>query len=162
MRIALISDSHGRLPGALWSHLDGVDEILHLGDLGPTALLADLCAAAPILAVAGNVDPPGLPELPALRRIERGGIAIHMRHHPWRAGELGMAGAALYLHGHTHVPSAQRSGEAWILCPGALHAPRGGHPATLGLLELSGEGARLRILPLEGGGRLVEENLYRF
>ena len=41
MRIAVISDSHGRLPAGLEDLLAPADHILHLGDVGPLRLLDD-------------------------------------------------------------------------------------------------------------------------
>jgi putative phosphoesterase len=161
MRIALIADSHGRLPVALWGHLAGCDEIFHLGDLGQVELLDDLGAVAPVLAVGGNVDLPGLPELPPSRRLERLGLVLHLRHEPWAAREIDGGETALYLHGHTHLPRIVRDREGYIVCPGALQRPRGRFPASLGLLDLSPERIALRIVPVEGSGTVADLILSR-
>lgn len=157
MAIALIADTHGRLPAALWERLAGVEEILHLGDLGPPALLAELATIAPVQAVMGNVDAAGRPELPAGRRLERAGLSILLRHEPWTEAELSLAPAALYLHGHSHRQRLARVGRAWVCCPGALHDPRGGEPASYGLLELSPQRLRIAIHALEDGRSLRRE-----
>ena len=39
MRIAVISDTHGRLPEGLLDTLAGADKILHLGDVGAGRIL---------------------------------------------------------------------------------------------------------------------------
>ena len=67
MRIAILSDSHGRLPEDLDRLLAPAETIIHLGDLGPLRLLDELSALAPLLAVQGNNDAPGLPGLPPER-----------------------------------------------------------------------------------------------
>ncbi len=159
MRIALISDSHGHLPHELWEHLEDCDEILHLGDLGSLELLADLAAIAPTFAVGGNVDPPGLRELPPRRELERLGLTLRLRHEPWSAREL--AGDGIYLHGHTHIPRVERSGSSYIVCPGSVSRPRGQFPASLGTLDLMPDRSLLRLLPIAGGIPLAELTLLR-
>ncbi len=72
MKIGVVSDTHGYLDPALSSLFDGVDEILHAGDVGPAQLLDDLRAIAPVLAVRAtfmgleryNEDLPGEVWLP--------------------------------------------------------------------------------------------------
>lgn len=60
MRIGLISDSHISRRGELWPQafdvLDGVDAILHAGDLWSPVLLDELAAIAPVWAARGNGD----------------------------------------------------------------------------------------------------------
>ena len=112
MRLALIADNHGRLPSALFAHLEGCEQILHLGDLGSTRLLAELGALAPTLAVQGNTDPAGWPELPPERSLVIEGFRLHLRHLPWTERELDPGAEALYAHGHTHVPRLARRGRA--------------------------------------------------
>ena len=62
MKIGLISDTHmagdGRgLPVAVLKALDGVDLILHCGDLECLGVLDYLETVAPVLAVRGYEDP---------------------------------------------------------------------------------------------------------
>jgi putative phosphoesterase len=157
MAIALIADTHGQLPAALWERLAGVERILHLGDLGPVALLAELGSIAPVSAIMGNVDPPGQPALPPSRRLELAGLAVLMRHEPWTAAELALAPAALFLHGHIHRPRLERVGRAWVCCPGALQRPRGGEPASYGLLEVEPQVLRISLHALDDGRALRRE-----
>jgi len=158
MALALIADTHGSLPPALFERLAGVEAILHLGDLGPPALLAELAVLAPVTAVMGNVDPPGVPGLPARQRLERAGLAILLRHEPWTAEELALAPAALFLHGHIHRRRLERHGRAWVCCPGAVVRPRGGEPASYGLLELGPRRLAISIHALEDGRPLARES----
>src|SRR6266550_1535258 len=55
--IGLISDTHGLLRPGVHSALDGVELILHAGDVGGDEILHELGAIAPVLAVQGNTDP---------------------------------------------------------------------------------------------------------
>jgi putative phosphoesterase len=56
MRIGLISDTHGRLDSRVVEIFEGVDRILHAGDIGGEEILAELGAVAPVTAVLGNTD----------------------------------------------------------------------------------------------------------
>lgn len=61
MRIGVISDTHipvraRFLPPELFTLFDGVDLVLHAGDLVEESVLQELAAIAPVEAVAGNMD----------------------------------------------------------------------------------------------------------
>lgn len=63
MRIGLISDTHmprkaKAIPEAVLAAFAGVDLILHAGDLVDPAVLEPLERIAPVIAIAGNNDPP--------------------------------------------------------------------------------------------------------
>lgn len=47
---------------------------------------------------------------------------------PLKAGDI-------LIHGHTHLPEAAATGEYYILNPGSVAIPKGGNPATYGMLE---------------------------
>ena len=55
-RIGIISDPHGSTPTDVFDKLNGVDCILHAGDLGSPDVLLDLEVIAPVHAVCGNID----------------------------------------------------------------------------------------------------------
>ena len=50
MRLGVISDTHGRLRPEVFTHFDGVDRILHAGDIGDPDILVELAAIAPVTA----------------------------------------------------------------------------------------------------------------
>lgn len=56
MRIGVISDTHGLLDQAIFSHLADVDEIWHAGDIGSADVIKRLEAFRPVRAVWGNID----------------------------------------------------------------------------------------------------------
>ena len=66
MLIGVVSDTHGFFDPRLTSALQGVDEILHAGDVGSEAVLDQLRAIAPVHAVRGNVDSAALGLPPTL------------------------------------------------------------------------------------------------
>ena len=56
MKIGVISDTHGYLDPKVAGLVDGVDHILHAGDIGPHSLIVELEHIAPVTAVLGNTD----------------------------------------------------------------------------------------------------------
>jgi hypothetical protein len=79
MKISVVSDTHGYLDPRLRSVWEGVDEILHAGDVGSQAVLDQLRAIAPVHAVRGNVDSAALGLRPTVTR-RFGHVDIHMLH----------------------------------------------------------------------------------
>jgi putative phosphoesterase len=56
VKIGLISDTHNFFDPRLPEIFDGVDHILHAGDVGDRLILGELEALAPVTAVLGNND----------------------------------------------------------------------------------------------------------
>jgi len=162
MRIAVVSDSHGRIPPELFEALQGAERILHLGDLGPVELLYELGAIAPVTAVQGNNDPAGQPELPPRAFFQECGLNFHLRHHPWTSADWLQAEApALFLHGHTHRPAIGTVNSGYMLCPGSLRLPRGGFPPAYAWLVLERGQLRMSVRALPDRG-LIEERHWTF
>ncbi len=55
MKIGVVSDTHGLLRPEVLPALAGVDQILHLGDVGSPSILKSLGQIAPVHAVRGNI-----------------------------------------------------------------------------------------------------------
>ena len=151
VRVGVVADTHcpefvDRLPGRLAELLDGVDLILHCGDITATATLAELGRIAPVEAVRGDHDSPAL-GLPARRVLEVGGRRIGMLHgnrshlleEPatflgtvslglWWP-KLGLddylvrafPGADVVVYGHTHVAANHRVGGVLLFNPGPVY-----------------------------------------
>ncbi len=56
------------------------------------------------------------------------------------------------VYGHTHIPVAEQRGEYYFFNPGSVSLPKGGYPASYGLLEQD----ELRVLPLHGGEPIAQ------
>jgi len=56
MKIGIISDTHGVLPGSVLDIFKGVDQIFHAGDIGNQDVIQGLEIIAPVSAVYGNVS----------------------------------------------------------------------------------------------------------
>ena len=133
-RIAVISDTHGRLDRRVLESCAGADHIIHAGDVGSGALLDELAGLAPLTAVRGNRDRGALgADLPDEAVGEVAGLRFVVAHkrrdlkagHPDPEAE----GLGLLVSGHTHQPDLRYRGHMpgrlpvlW-LNPGSASAP---------------------------------------
>ncbi len=153
--LGLISDTHGKLSGQAVATLEGVDEILHAGDIGGVEILAELDAVAPTMAVLGNTD--YLPGQPGERVVEREGTVILLIHDIGDVGQPSFdllrrarhVGAAVVIFGHSHRPADYTIGSLRFVNPGSATAPRGGHPPTVARLTVTHDGTEVEHFRLD-------------
>jgi hypothetical protein len=160
MRLGVIADTHGQLRPAVFDVFAGVDHIVHGGDLGPLALLAELEAVAPVTAVYGNTDGRDVrARLPQVARIRLDGFRIVVTHGDQFGAptpvQLNAAfpDAEILVFGHTHRPLLTIVDQVvTVMNPGGAGPRRFDLPASVGILELEpGIPPRGRIVALEGG-----------
>ena len=136
-RVGVISDTHGLLRPEAVEALQGVDHIIHAGDVGDSEILVELGRIAPVTAVRGNTDWGGWAK--KLRRtevLEVDGTTLFVLHdlddldlHP------GAAGLGAVIFGHTHMPEARRTGGVLYLNPGSAGPIRGSKPVSLAVID---------------------------
>ncbi|HEY5552566.1 MAG TPA: metallophosphoesterase family protein [Opitutaceae bacterium] len=131
MRIAVISDTHDRIPAGLLERLGAADEVWHLGDVCMPSVMAHLEAECPpVRVVRGNCDSEF--SWPLELELEREGARFYLTHIPPSASPRGVN---IVLHGHTHVPRDETiRGVRW-LNPGCISRAHRGAPASFGWLE---------------------------
>ena len=131
MRIAVIADTHGKLPDSVAAQLMKADEIWHLGDYCDQEMLESIrTLARPFYGVLGNNDwGLSLPPRLLLERCGKTFLLIHIP--PNRPG-----GADFLLHGHTHVPRDEVVGVTRVLNPGAIGGPSKGAPPSWAWINL--------------------------
>jgi hypothetical protein len=136
MRIAVIADTHGKLPDSVVGQLAAADEIWHLGDFCDLATLDRVRAIGPtFVGVLGNNDwGLELPERLLIERCGRSFLLVHIL--PRRIG-----GADFLLHGHTHVPCDQLINTTRVLNPGTIGKPNKGAPPAWAWMEIAPNGA---------------------
>jgi hypothetical protein len=122
--IGLVADTHGLVRPEVFSALDGVELILHAGDVGGAGVLTQLRTIAPVRAVYGNVDSPGEPDLAAEIGLRVDGLTVHVSHghelgRPTVERLLRRYDADVIVYGHTHRPLIERSGSRLVVNPGA-------------------------------------------
>lgn len=135
IRIAVIADTHGRLPEDVRTELRKADEIWHLGDYCDASTLDSVRRIGPpTLGVLGNNDF-GL-DLPTEEDVVRAGIRFRLIHIPPRRFERG----AVWLHGHTHVPRNEMVDGVRVLNPGTVGKPNKGAPPAWAWLVAGADG----------------------
>lgn len=154
LRLGLISDTHGYLDPAVTGLFQGVDHILHGGDVGSTRILHELEQVAPVTAVLGNTDGPelGVREREVLKLGGRVWLVQHIvdprsTDTAW-TDSLIRTRAEFVLFGHTHKPFDQQIGKVRYLNPGYAGRQRFDLPRSVALLEISESGIEVRFLPL--------------
>lgn len=115
--LGILSDTHGYFHPALPADMEGVDRILHAGDVGDLGILDGLGAVAPVTAVWGNVDGPEIRRrLAEHERLSVAGVDVWMTHIAGRPGRwqrgMGEALAAdppdVLVCGHSHILRVER------------------------------------------------------
>jgi putative phosphoesterase len=157
MRLGVISDTHGLLRPEVFDAFEGVDHILHAGDVGKPEILSDLQALAPVTAVYGNTDGMELRRLlPQVAMVELDGFDIVVTHGDQfgsptpDALHSAFPDAQIIVYGHTHRPLLKIVDVVvTVMNPGGAGARRFKLPPSVGILELeAGIPPRGRILPL--------------
>lgn len=129
-KIAVISDTHGRVPERLLDCIKSADEIWHLGDVTrPDILIPLQNLGRPLCVVKGNCDPHGI--WPEKRDLEREGFTFRLQHHP-PYGFVDNTTAIFY--GHLHQPLDDSHHGVRAINPGAVTGPRNGTIASFGWL----------------------------
>jgi len=142
MKLGIISDTHGLLRPEVIPALKGVQQILHLGDVGSASILDELGKVAPVAAIRGNVDREGsCSKLPETDVVLIEGHYIYMLHDV-KTLHLDPAAAkfAAVLFGHTHQPSIRHHKGVLYFNPGSCGPRRFELPMTVGLLTIEADG----------------------
>ena len=150
MKIGVVSDTHGLLRPEVIPALQGVERILHLGDVGDAAILKELGKVAPVTAIRGNVDRDGpCSKLPETEVLLLEGRYIYMLHD---LNELHLDPAAAkfaaVLSGHTHKAKILWHKGVLYFNPGSCGPRRFELGVTIGLLEIGKERLEPRVIDL--------------
>ena len=149
--IGVISDTHGLLRPQAVAALQGVEVIVHAGDLGGPEVLARLTAIAPVQAVRGNTDKGDWARsLPLNRVVAVGGLHLYVLHNLYELDlDPGAAGLAAVIYGHSHQPSLERQDGVLFLNPGAAGPRRFTLPVTLALLRVKDAALEVEFIKLK-------------
>lgn len=151
MKIGVVSDTHGVLYRRVKELFEGVDLILHAGDVGNLNVLYELFSIAPTEAVWGNMDPLAVREETDERLIiYEKGIAIGVAHgggspldiidRLWVMFE--QDDVDIIVFGHTHRPFAEKINDTFYFNPGS-------GKETVGFIEIEDDGTfRTKIVEL--------------
>ncbi|MEX0500168.1 Phosphodiesterase yfcE [Raoultella terrigena] len=171
MRLMFASDIHGSLPAAECVlerfAQSGAQWLIILGDVlnhGPRNALpegyapAEVAgklngAAARIIAVRGNCDSEvdqmllDFPITAPWQQVLTERCRLFLTHgHLYSPEKLpSLCAGDVLVYGHTHIPVAEKRGDIFLFNPGSVSIPKGGFPASYGLLD----GDRLQVLALD-------------
>jgi len=162
MLVAVVSDTHAprrwtSCPPAVAARLEGVDLILHAGDVCTPDVLDELSAWAPVLAVRGNNDGEDVAAwgAPDTLELDLDGMPAAMIHDSGaatgRAQRMArlFPAAGLVVFGHSHIPLSEVHGRQRLFTPGSPPAPRRQPHGTMGLLTTrAGELLSAEIVPV--------------
>jgi putative phosphoesterase len=141
-RIGVISDTHGLLRPQALAALEGVELIIHAGDIGHPRIVRQLERLAPVYAVRGNIDRGDwAADLPLTRVVEVGGVHLYVLHELFCLDlDPAAAGLAAVIFGHSHSPHLERKNGVLYLNPGSAGPQRFTLPVTLALLQVQNNG----------------------
>lgn len=149
-RIGVIADTHGILRHEALEALEGLDRILHAGDIGDPDHLDVLARIAPVTAIRGNIDRGHWAEtLPETVSLTIGSLRIQMIHdRKALQADPGAEGWDVVISGHSHKPGIEETGSTLWLNPGAAGPRRFRLPITLAFLWEEAGRPRSMIHPL--------------
>jgi putative phosphoesterase len=149
LRVAVVSDTHAprfwkTLPPAVATQLDGVDVILHAGDVCVPSVLDELAAFAPVHVVQGNNDGDDIAAWGASETLELDldGIRIAMIHDSGqkqgRAARMfrRFPDADVVVFGHSHIPWDTEQDGQRLFNPGSPTDKRRQPHGTMGRLVI--------------------------
>ncbi|MGM9998148.1 MAG: metallophosphoesterase family protein [Candidatus Bruticola sp.] len=141
IRIALISDIHGRIEPAVLDHLQDCDYIVCAGDTESPAILAELEAIAPLTVVRGNCDwRPWADDLPKDAVLKAGELNIYVIHNiDCLSFNPNPNKIDVVVYGHTHRYKQYYENDVLYINPGSVSEPRGGQYPHMYILEAEGK-----------------------
>lgn len=152
MKIAVLSDTHLRegqsLPRWVWEQCEGVDLIVHAGDVVSPSILTDLEQIAPLEVVQGNCDGWELSRLPQRKVITYEEVAIGVTHGAYGLGRTTPERALrtfdndkvdLIIFGHSHIPYHEKRGNILLFNPGSPTDKRRQPKYSMGIINIQGK-----------------------
>lgn len=134
MKLGILSDTHSLFRPELAAALEGVDAILHAGDVGSREILDRLERLAPVYAVRGNADRDWAETLPGFLELCLDGLRICMTHKK-KALPQELSAWDLAVVGHSHQFEKTELGRTLLLNPGSCGPRRFRQPVTLAIAE---------------------------
>ena len=151
VQIGVLSDTHGFLRDEVVAALQGMDLIIHAGDVGSPDILDALEEIAPVVAVRGNMDRDDRPgNLPKTEMIQVDSGFIYVLHNLYDLDLVPEAADVLaVVSGHTHKPSVAKKNGVLFLNPGGAGHRRFNYPITVAVLVVGNSEMTPRIIEFD-------------
>jgi uncharacterized protein len=148
--IGVISDTHGLLRPQAIQALQGVELIIHAGDIGNLEVLSGLEQIAPVHAVRGNTDRGEWARaLPLTQLVAVGDIHCYVLHELFTLDlDPAAADLATVIFGHSHSPHLERKRGVLYLNPGSAGPRRFTLPVTLARLRVQNNSLHVDFVDL--------------
>lgn len=150
LTVGLIADTHGLLRPEALQALQGVQHIIHAGDIGAPWILDRLRTLAPVSAVRGNNDKDTWARnLADVQVVELDGTLVYTLHDVNDLNlDPGAAGFSVVVAGHSHRPSVVQRDGVLFVNPGSAGPRRFRLPITVGFLKIDAAALSARIQAL--------------
>lgn len=148
--LGVISDTHGLLRLEAERALQGVDVIIHAGDIGKQEILTTLNAIAPVYAIRGNNDHGpwalSIPESLQLNFGQHKCYVIHAR----QELDLDPAkhGIDIVISGHSHRPRVEKKQRVLYVNPGSAGPRRFKLPVCVARVTLFADKVDAELIQL--------------
>jgi len=151
MRVGVLSDTHvpaiqNALPAKIFELFQGVDLILHAGDIVELSVLDELRVIAPVEAVAGNMDNTEVHQaLPEKKILSLGKFKVGLIHGKYKIDtqremiRKEFSDVDLIVYGHSHAPFWGKVDGVYFLNPGSPTDKRYAPYNSVALLEIGDE-----------------------
>ena len=152
--VGVIADTHGLLRPEALAALASVDLIVHAGDIGAAAILDQLRAIAPVVAVRGNNDREAwAASIPEIVTTDMAGSRLYLIHDlKMLPADPGALGVDVIISGHSHQPRVVERSGVMLLNPGSAGPRRFSLPIAIARLHLGPAGPRAEIVELDVSG----------
>ena len=148
--IGLISDTHGLIRPEALEALQGVDLIIHAGDIGKPEVIAALKDIAPVLAIKGNNDIGAWADsFPDTKLVKSGNTKLFVIHNVKELDCDPVArGYQVVVSGHSHKPLVSMRDGVFFVNPGSAGPRRFKLPVAVGKLFIQNKQVKAEIIEL--------------
>ena len=148
--IGVISDTHGLIRPQALQALQGVDLIIHAGDIGALEVMDALRLIGPVVAIKGNNDNEGwATSLPDTKLVQLNAAKLYVIHN---VRELDLdpvaRGIQVVISGHSHKPLVVKRDGVLYLNPGSAGPRRFKLPVAVAKLTVRLKTIEAKIIEL--------------
>ncbi len=148
--IGLISDTHGLIRPEAIEALQGVDLVVHAGDIGKPEVLDALKAIGPLVAIKGNNDSGAWAKaLPDTRLVQTADTRLFVIHNVKELDcDPATNGYDVIITGHSHKPSIVTRDGVLFVNPGSAGPRRFKLPVAVGKLFIQNQKINAELIEL--------------
>jgi uncharacterized protein len=148
--IGLISDTHGLIRQEAIEALQGVDLIIHAGDIGKPEVLDVLKTISPLMAIKGNNDIGAWAKpLPDTQLVQTADTKLFVIHNVRELDcDPAAEGYQVVISGHSHKPSILNRDGVLFVNPGSAGPRRFKLPVAIGKLFIQKRKVSTKLIEL--------------